>query len=192
MSWILRIALFCICVEIDWLRKAQDELGEETVTRDETLKQLDERIAADKEIPNARRDRAFLLRFLRAKKFDVDKSFRMVGRWSLPSLEHLSDQILLPTIQFQVQKYFKMKRDSPNLFRVSPTSEMHDLLYMQIQQQLPYRDANGSVIYIFRVRKWSPWHIAILYLDLISSFSYFFATRKLWSVQMSGGKGIPK
>lgn len=132
------------------MRKAQDELGEETVTRDETLKQLDERIATDKEIPNARRDRAFLLRFLRAKKFDVDKSFRMVSRLTL---EHLSDKILLPTVQFQVQKYFKMKRDSPNLFRVSPTSEMHDLLYMQIQQQLPYRDANGSVIYIFRVRK---------------------------------------
>lgn len=52
-----------------------------------------------------------------------------------------------------MQKYFKMKKDSPDLFRVSPSSEMQDILKMQIQQTLPDRDASGSLIYIFRVRK---------------------------------------
>lgn len=54
-----------------------------------------------------------------------------------------------------MQKYYKMKRESPDLFQVSPTSEMHDLLSMQMQQMLPERDDSGRVIYVFRVRKWN-------------------------------------
>lgn len=56
-------------------------------------------------------------------------------------------------LNLQMQKYFKMKKDSPDLFRVSPTSEMHDILKMQIQQTLPDRDVSGSVVYVFRVRE---------------------------------------
>lgn len=67
------------CVEIEWQQKALQELGEEAETRNTKLQQLEEMIVADTEIPNARRDFAFLLRFLRTKKFDVDKSFRMVS-----------------------------------------------------------------------------------------------------------------
>lgn len=70
--------LLSFCVEIEWQQKARQELGEECEIRRTKLKQLEELIVADIEIPNARRDDAFLLRFLRAKKFDVDKSFRMV------------------------------------------------------------------------------------------------------------------
>lgn len=54
------------------------ELGENARTRSAKLQQLIQRINQDEEIPKARRDDSFLLRFLRAKKFDVDKSFRMV------------------------------------------------------------------------------------------------------------------
>lgn len=61
-----------------WLEKAEIELGENASTRSIKLQQLIQRINKDKEIPKARRDDSFLLRFLRAKKFDVDKSFRMV------------------------------------------------------------------------------------------------------------------
>lgn len=54
-----------------------------------------------------------------------------------------------------MQKYFKMKNDSPDLFRVSPSSQLDDILKMQIQQTLPGRDASGSVVYVFRVRKFT-------------------------------------
>lgn len=62
------------------MEKAERELSENQETRTKKLTLLAERIVQDKNIPNARRDDAFLLRFLRAKKFDVDKSFRMVLR----------------------------------------------------------------------------------------------------------------
>lgn len=79
-SEVLEIILNSLNFLLDdsWLEKAKNELGETEDERSTKLTQLAERIVADTEIPNARRDDAFLLRFLRAKKFDVDKSFRMV------------------------------------------------------------------------------------------------------------------
>lgn len=46
-----------------------------------------------------------------------------------------------------------MKRESPDLFRVSPLLDLDELLKMQMQQILQQHDENGSVIYLFRVRK---------------------------------------
>lgn len=62
-----------------WLKRAEQELGENDTVRSVKLKQLAERIAQDENVPPCRRDNAFLLRFLRVKKFDVDKAFRMVN-----------------------------------------------------------------------------------------------------------------
>lgn len=71
-----------------WIRKAEQELRESDGCRAMKLRQLEERIVQDAEIPNSRRDDAFLLRFLRAKKFDVDKSFRMV----------INEQLTIPNV----------------------------------------------------------------------------------------------
>lgn len=48
----------------------------------------------------------------------------------------------------------KMKRDSPDLFHVSPVTDMQELLKMQMQQTLPHHDENGSMVHVFRVRKY--------------------------------------
>lgn len=89
---------------------------------------------------------------------------------------------------FQMQKYFQMKKESPDLFCVSPSSELHDILKMQIQQTLPIRDAHGSVVYVFRVRKLISWRPNIEYIFNLVVF--FNLARKLWSVQMRCGKGF--
>lgn len=54
---------------------------------------------------------------------------------------------------FQIQKYYTMKQQSPELFKVSPPKEMQHMLEMQIQNMLPLRDPNGRQVYIFRVGK---------------------------------------
>lgn len=74
-----------------------------------------------------REDDAFLLRFLRAKKFDIEKSFKMI------------------------QKYYWLKEHSPELFHVSPPAELKSMLEMQIQCMLPQKDSQGRQIYLFRV-----------------------------------------
>lgn len=77
-----------------------------------------------------REDESFLLRFLRAKKFDVDKAFKMI------------------------QKYYWMKEHSPELFHVSPPLDLKNMLEMQIQCMLNTKDQQGRQIYLFRVGRW--------------------------------------
>ncbi len=74
-----------------------------------------------------REDESFLLRFLRAKKFDVEKAFKIM------------------------QKYYYLKEHSPELFHVSPPSDMRYMLEMQILCMLNSTDQQGRQIYLFRV-----------------------------------------
>lgn len=141
---------FYFIIDSKWTRKAEQELGETPEVQPANIDQLRRLVQSDHQIRNYRSDDAFLLRFLRAKKFDIDKAFRMV------LLTYISYSVAFQInrkIVFQMQKYYKMKKESPDLFQVSPSSEMDELLSMQMQQMLPDRDENGRVIYVFRVRK---------------------------------------
>ncbi|CAD7086529.1 unnamed protein product [Hermetia illucens] len=116
-----------------WQEKAEHELDEIPEKTKARIIQLRHMLAVTDTLPHGRRDDAFLLRFLRAKKFDVEKAYRML------------------------LKYFSMKQHSAELFRVSPISQLHELLKMQMQYMLPNRDSNGRQIYIFRVEKCDPY-----------------------------------
>lgn len=84
-------------------------------------------IASSEISRKGREDESFLLRFLRAKKFDVEKAFKMI------------------------QQYYWMKEHSPELFHVSPPSDMKNMFEMQIQCMLNTKDQQGRQIYLFRV-----------------------------------------
>lgn len=120
--------------------KAEKELGETSDIASIRIRTLRHMLSMSLGGLKGRQDDAFLLRFLRAKKFDVDKSFKMI------------------------QKYYTMKEHSPELFRVSPPSEMRFMLEMQIQCMLPLRDDNGRRIYVFRVEKCDPYKIPVDYV----------------------------
>lgn len=62
---------------------------------------------------------------------------------------------LLSTLLHQVLKYVQMKRECPELFRVSPIDELQFLLDMQMQWMTPERDVGGRQVYIFRVGEWA-------------------------------------
>ena len=61
-----------------WREKAERELGE-TSDAYEKVKQIRIQLTDSGEFYKGRDDEAFILRFLRAKKFDVDKAFKMVS-----------------------------------------------------------------------------------------------------------------
>lgn len=110
----------------NWREKAQKELNEDNEAFAK-VKQLRNLLSGCELSGKGREDEAFLLRFLRAKKFDVDKSFKMM------------------------QKYYWMKEHSPELFHVSPPCELKAMLEMQMQCMLPQKDNHGRQVYVFRV-----------------------------------------
>uniref|UniRef100_A0AAG5CW40 CRAL-TRIO domain-containing protein n=1 Tax=Anopheles atroparvus TaxID=41427 RepID=A0AAG5CW40_ANOAO len=63
-----------------------------------------------------------------------------------------------------MQKYYKMKEEYPEIFKVSPPSEMKFMLEMQIQTMLPKKDEHGRQIYLFRVEKCDPYKIPVDYV----------------------------
>ncbi|XP_055709444.1 clavesin-2-like isoform X2 [Phlebotomus papatasi] len=125
-------------LDVEWREKAEKELGESSEISRTALKQFRHLLRINREnVPFGWRDDAFLLRFLRAKKFDVDKAYRMT------------------------LKYFRMKQQSPELFRVSPPSEVRHILEMQMQYMIPLRDPCGRQVFIFRVEKCDPYRCSV-------------------------------
>ncbi|XP_054284632.1 alpha-tocopherol transfer protein-like isoform X1 [Macrosteles quadrilineatus] len=110
----------------EWAQRAFVELNEIPEAAVEALHELKLRIADDTEL-HACTDDAFLLRFLRARKFNISKAFTML------------------------QRYYRMKEESPELFRIPRPSERLHILEMNAQCVLDDRDHNGSRVYIFRV-----------------------------------------
>lgn len=69
-----------------------------------------------------------------------------------------------------------MKTESPDLFRVSPSSDLHILLDKQMHQVLPDRDDNNCIVFIFRLSELYA-HISYLNdLNETSKIIYIFST----------------
>ncbi|XP_060847011.1 clavesin-2-like [Rhopalosiphum padi] len=77
----------------------------------------------------SRMDDAFMLKFLRARKFQVNKAFKLV------------------------QNYFEAKEKNPKLFNLTVPSNYILFLESGTVFMLPHRDQHGREIYVFRMEK---------------------------------------
>ncbi|XP_046989790.1 clavesin-2-like [Schistocerca americana] len=112
----------------EWQRRAQEELNERPDTLRQDIDTFRSMVVAEKNL-HVRTDDDFLLRFLRARKFNCAKAFHML------------------------QRYYVMKLRCPELFRVPRPSEKRHILEMQVQNMLDDRDGYGRRVYIFRVER---------------------------------------
>ncbi|XP_052762896.1 alpha-tocopherol transfer protein-like isoform X2 [Mya arenaria] len=117
----------------DLVKQAEEELNEKPQWRSRDIQALRDMVnkRADLKI---RTDDAFLLRFLRAKKFDYDRAFNLIVR------------------------HYEMKADERNkqLFtNLRPASVKH-VLEAGVTGVLPHRDKLGRRVIMFRPGRWDP------------------------------------
>ncbi|KAL4217917.1 hypothetical protein ACF0H5_022656 [Mactra antiquata] len=117
----------------DLVQKAQEELNEKPEWRSRDIQALRDMIQKKPEL-KIRTDDAYLLRFLRAKKFDYDRAFNLVVR------------------------HFEMKADEKNkqLFNNLRPSAIKHVLEAGVTGVLQNRDKFGRRVIIFRPGKWDP------------------------------------
>ncbi|PRD29943.1 UNVERIFIED_CONTAM: Ttpal [Trichonephila clavipes] len=113
------------------LEKAERELMEKPSWRDRDIQALRDMISDDPDLVS-RSDDAFLLRFLRARKFDYTRSFSLV------------------------QNYYMMRVKNANIFKDFTPSFLKHVHQLNLQGFLPYRDPEGRAIFVFRGGMWDP------------------------------------
>ncbi|KAK3922438.1 Alpha-tocopherol transfer protein-like, partial [Frankliniella fusca] len=109
-----------------WLQRARDELHEDP---DKTPGLLDRLRGLVQEEPDlrARCDDAFLIRFLRARKFNVAKAHKTV------------------------QRYYQMKRKHPNLCRASSVERLGGIMAAELHGVLQGRDQAGCRVLAVKI-----------------------------------------
>ncbi|XP_078585184.1 alpha-tocopherol transfer protein-like isoform X4 [Branchiostoma floridae x Branchiostoma japonicum] len=112
-------------------KKAETELNEKSAWRDRDVQALRDMINARPDL-NARTDDGFLLRFLRARKFDYDRAFKLL------------------------ENYYQVRANTPEIFEKFLPSAITHVLDKSIVTVLPGRDKEGRKLIVFRPGKWDP------------------------------------
>ncbi|KAK3087066.1 hypothetical protein FSP39_001176 [Pinctada imbricata] len=113
------------------IKKAEEELNEKAEWRSRDIQALREMVLKQKDL-HCRTDDAFLLRFLRAKKFDYDRAFNLL-------LTH-----------------YQMRKNNAELFCNLRPSAVKHVLEAGVTGVLPHRDKNGCKVIVFRPGLWDP------------------------------------
>ncbi|XP_077989739.1 alpha-tocopherol transfer protein-like [Glandiceps talaboti] len=111
-------------------KKAKDELGEDETTRNKSLVALQQKFNDRPDI-KFRSDPTFLLRFLRAKKFDVDRAFKTMV------------------------KYYEVRQDYRDIYDNFVPSSAMQVWNDGLPHVLPDRDREGRRILVYRVSRWN-------------------------------------
>lgn len=116
-------------LEQEWRDRAQEELQEKAEWRDRDIQALRDLVEKEENFMCDTSD-AFLIRFLRAKKFDYEASFKML------------------------QRYLGIRAKSPGNFEKCLPSRAEKILDSGLQTVLPHRDALARRVLIFRAGAW--------------------------------------
>ncbi|XP_070540455.1 alpha-tocopherol transfer protein-like [Ptychodera flava] len=113
----------------DLQEKAKRELNETPETREECLKKLYETVRARPELV-CPTDPIFLLGFLRARKFDLDRAIKLLENWC------------------------RVRTSISELYDDYGPAGIKDLLAAGLFTSLPSRDQDGRKVIILRLGKW--------------------------------------
>ncbi|ODM90665.1 Retinaldehyde-binding protein 1 [Orchesella cincta] len=128
-------------------QKALKELNENERERETCLGQLRKLLQEDELLHCPLQDDKFLIRFLRARKFDINKTVSLINH------------------------YYNMRLENAELFEnLCPESVSH-VLSQEIQAVLQKRDSQGRQVFVFRAGKWDP---DLVSLDDIFRSNYIF------------------
>lgn len=112
--------------------KAERELGETLERRTAALKELRALVDGEADTLRSRTEPLFLLRFLRARKFDVPAAFRLL------------------------RNYYRIRYENPELYGDLYPSSVKDVLDLQCLGFLPDADAQGRRVFVLRMGNWNP------------------------------------
>lgn len=118
-------------VDPEWKYRAQVELQEKEEWRQRDIQALRDLVLSEEGFYCDTSDQ-FLIKFLRAKKFDYESSFRML------------------------QRYLALRARSPANFEKCLPSKINGLFEHQLQHILPHRDQFARRVFIFCSGKWDP------------------------------------
>ncbi|XP_077982121.1 alpha-tocopherol transfer protein-like [Glandiceps talaboti] len=114
------------------LEKAKRELNEDPDTRQEKIDELREKFRKEKPEVKLPPDDAFLVRFLRNKKFEVDRAYKTILH------------------------YYDCRRKYPQLFQKYRPSSLKHIYDLGLQRVCPGRDSEGRKVLVTNLSNFDP------------------------------------
>ncbi|XP_029650679.1 alpha-tocopherol transfer protein-like [Octopus sinensis] len=113
------------------IKKAEKELNEKPQWRERDIQALRDMVNKQQDL-FARTDDAFLLRFLRARKFDYDRAFSLL------------------------LNFYRMKAENKDLFVDLKPSTIQHVLRSGLLTALEHRDREGRKVIVLKPGRWNP------------------------------------
>lgn len=117
--------------ETELARTALEQLHEKHEWRDRDIQAMREMVQDDSEL-EARPDDEFLLRFLRARKFDYERAFRLL------------------------KNYYRLRSENPELYSKYRPSAVLNAFENNLQVMLPDFDQAGRKVFLYQAGNWDP------------------------------------
>ncbi|GFY63769.1 alpha-tocopherol transfer protein-like, partial [Trichonephila inaurata madagascariensis] len=115
---------------------AKEELGETDEIRVQALEKFRKCILSDKKLKCPTNDE-FLIQFLRARKYDVDKAMGLL------------------------HNYFNLIASHPEIFDKLDKEKMDKLTSSDFINILPFRDNDGCLVLIVKIKNWDPEDVSV-------------------------------